>query len=55
MEALADDNPFVRRYASLAAGALGSDELLAVVAKLAATDPDPDVRATAAEVGDLRR
>jgi HEAT repeats len=55
MEALADANPFVRRYASLAAGALGSDELLAVVAKLAATDPDPDVRATAAEVGDPDR
>lgn len=55
MEALADDNPFVRRYASLAAGALGSDELLAVVAKMVETDPDPDVRATAAEVGESDR
>jgi HEAT repeat protein len=51
-EALADDNPFVRRYALLAAGVLGSGELLAAAAEMAATDPDAEVRATAEEVGE---
>jgi HEAT repeat protein len=49
-EALADDNPYVRRYALLAAGVLGWDDLLAAAAAIATTDPEPAVRATAAEV-----
>lgn len=48
--AMDDQDPFVRRFGIYAAGELGWPSLVARVEALRSDDPDPDVRATAAEV-----